>query len=157
MPRPGGDCFQRLESLGAKRVEIEGPDLSKIAVRPARPARKHKKRVEHHLRMRQRHEAVRARPVNRTDGLLDILTFRYLPWMESLAGKVDRPGTVVLPAKLRRRLGIEEGSFVVGEEREGGILIRPATVLPVEIYSPQRRAEFLLNNGGEPHREQNAR
>lgn len=66
--------------------------------------------------------------------------------MEALAGKVGRRGTVVLPAKLRRRLGIEEGSFVVAEEREDGILIRPAAVLPVEIYAPERRAEFLLNN-----------
>jgi AbrB family looped-hinge helix DNA binding protein len=66
--------------------------------------------------------------------------------MDSLASKVGRRGTVVLPAKLRRRLGIEEGSYVVAEEREDGILIRPATVLPVEIYSPARRAELLLNN-----------
>jgi AbrB family looped-hinge helix DNA binding protein len=66
--------------------------------------------------------------------------------MEALASKVGRRGTVVLPAKLRRRLGIEEGSFVVAEEREDGILIRPATVLPIEVYSPERRAEFLLNN-----------
>lgn len=66
--------------------------------------------------------------------------------METSASKVGRRGTVVLPAKLRRRLGIEEGSFVVAEEREDGILIRPATVLPVEIYSPERKAEFLLNN-----------
>ena len=66
--------------------------------------------------------------------------------MEPVASKVGRRGTVVLPAKLRRRLGIEEGSFVVAEEREDGILIRPATVLPIEIYTPERRAEFLLNN-----------
>jgi AbrB family looped-hinge helix DNA binding protein len=66
--------------------------------------------------------------------------------MEGSASRVGRRGTVVLPAKLRRRLGIEEGSFVVVEEREDGILIRPATVLPVEIYTPERRAEFLLNN-----------
>ncbi len=66
--------------------------------------------------------------------------------MESLASKVGRRGTVVLPAKLRRRLGIEEGSFIVAEERENGILIRPAKVVPVEIYTPERRAEFLLNN-----------
>jgi AbrB family looped-hinge helix DNA binding protein len=66
--------------------------------------------------------------------------------MEALASKVGRRGTVVLPAKLRRRLGIEEGSFVVAEAREDGILIRPATVLPIEIYMPERRAEFLLNN-----------
>jgi AbrB family looped-hinge helix DNA binding protein len=66
--------------------------------------------------------------------------------MEGLASKVGRRGTIVLPAKLRRRLGIEEGSFVVAEEREDGILIRPVTVLPVEIYTPERRAEFILNN-----------
>lgn len=66
--------------------------------------------------------------------------------MKTLASKVGRRGTVVLPVRLRRRLGIEEGSFVVAEEREDGILIRPATVVPVEIYSPERRAEFLLNN-----------
>ncbi|SRR6266852_1546588 len=66
--------------------------------------------------------------------------------MEALASKVGWRGTVVLPAKLRRRLGIEEGSFVVAEEREDGILIRPATVLPVEIYTSERRPEFLLNN-----------
>jgi AbrB family looped-hinge helix DNA binding protein len=74
--------------------------------------------------------------------------------MEALASKVGRRGTIVLPAKLRRRLGIEAGSFVVAEEREDGILIRPATVLPVEIYTPERRAEFILNNAvnGEDYR-----
>ena len=66
--------------------------------------------------------------------------------MEALASKVGRRGTVVLPAKLRRLLGIEEGSFVVAEERENGILIRPAKIVPIEIYTPERRAEFLLNN-----------
>jgi AbrB family looped-hinge helix DNA binding protein len=74
--------------------------------------------------------------------------------MDALASKVGRRGTVVLPAKLRRRLGIEEGSFVVAEEREDGILIRPATVLAVEIYKPGRKAEFMLNNavGAEDYR-----
>jgi len=66
--------------------------------------------------------------------------------MDAVASKVGRRGTVVLPAKLRRRLGIEEGSFVVAEERPDGILIRPAAVLPVEVSTPERRAEFLLNN-----------
>jgi AbrB family looped-hinge helix DNA binding protein len=74
--------------------------------------------------------------------------------VDALASKVGRRGTIVLPAKLRRRLGIEEGSFVVAEEREDGILIRPATVLPVEIYTAARRAEFILNNavGAEDYR-----
>jgi AbrB family looped-hinge helix DNA binding protein len=60
--------------------------------------------------------------------------------------RVGKRGTVVIPAALRRRYGIEEGSFVVAEPREGGVLIRPALVLPVEVYTPERKAQFLLSN-----------
>jgi AbrB family looped-hinge helix DNA binding protein len=67
--------------------------------------------------------------------------------VEALASKVGRRGTVVLPTKLLRRMGIKEGSFVVAEEREDGILIRPAIVLPIEIYTPERRAEFPQQRG----------
>lgn len=35
---------------------------------------------------------------------------------------------------------------MVAEERGDGILIRPAVALPLEIYSPDRKAEFLLSN-----------
>jgi hypothetical protein len=41
---------------------------------------------------------------------------------------------------------MDEGALVVFEEREGGVLIRPAVALPVEVYSPERKAEFLLSN-----------
>lgn len=61
-------------------------------------------------------------------------------------GKVGKRGTIVLPAKLRRQYGIEEGTMVVAEEAPYGILIRPAVVLPIEIYTPERKAEFLLAN-----------
>jgi len=59
---------------------------------------------------------------------------------------VGKRGAIILPARLRKRFGIEEGSIVVAEEREEGILIRPAVVVPVEIYSAERKAEFLLSN-----------
>jgi AbrB family looped-hinge helix DNA binding protein len=59
--------------------------------------------------------------------------------------KVGKHGTVVIPAALRRRFGLEEGSLVVVEVRDEGILIRPAVAMPVEIYTPERRAEFLLS------------
>lgn len=62
------------------------------------------------------------------------------------AAKVGKRGTVVVPAKLRKRLGLREGSFVTAEERDGGILLRPAVVVPVEKYTPERKAEFLLSN-----------
>jgi len=60
--------------------------------------------------------------------------------------RVGKRGTVVIPAALRRRYGIEEGTFIVAEPRDGWILIRPAVVLPVEVYTPERKAQFLLSN-----------
>jgi AbrB family looped-hinge helix DNA binding protein len=61
------------------------------------------------------------------------------------AVKVGKRGTIIVPAKMRKRYGIEEGSLVTAEERADGVLIRPAIVLPVEHYSPERKAEFLLS------------
>ncbi|MGB7553939.1 MAG: AbrB/MazE/SpoVT family DNA-binding domain-containing protein [Candidatus Korobacteraceae bacterium] len=60
--------------------------------------------------------------------------------------KVGKRGAIVVPARLRRKFGIEEGGLVVAEERPEGILIRPAAAVPVEVYSPERKAEFLLSN-----------
>lgn len=60
--------------------------------------------------------------------------------------RIGKRGTIVLPARLRRRYGFEEGTMVVAEESEYGVLLRPAVVIPVEIYSPERKAEFLLAN-----------
>jgi bifunctional DNA-binding transcriptional regulator/antitoxin component of YhaV-PrlF toxin-antitoxin module len=53
---------------------------------------------------------------------------------------------VVIPAALRRRYGIEEGIIVVSEPCDGGVLIRPALVVPIEVYTPERKAQFLLSN-----------
>ena len=64
--------------------------------------------------------------------------------------RVGKRGAIVVPAKLRRRFGIEEGATVVAEEREDGILIRPAIVVPVERYTPERKAEFLLSTAVSP-------
>lgn len=60
--------------------------------------------------------------------------------------KVGKRGTFVIPARLRRKYGMTEGSDIIAEETEDGILLRPAVTLPIEIYSAARRAEFLLNN-----------
>ena len=60
--------------------------------------------------------------------------------------RAGKRGAVVIPAPLRRRYGIEEGSLVVAEARPDGILIRPAVAVPIEIYTPERKAEFLLSN-----------
>lgn len=62
------------------------------------------------------------------------------------SARVGKRGAIVVPAKLRKRFGIEEGSIVIAEETGDGILIRPAMVVPVERYTPERKAEFLLSN-----------
>lgn len=65
---------------------------------------------------------------------------------ERETSRVGKRGTIVLPAVLRRRFGLEEGTLVIAEARADGILIRPAVALPVEIYTPERIAQFLLSN-----------
>jgi len=66
--------------------------------------------------------------------------------MDIEATKVGKRGTVVIPAGLRRKYGLEEGSLIIAEGREEGVLLRPVMTLPLEIYTPERKAEFLLNN-----------
>jgi len=66
--------------------------------------------------------------------------------MQSATIKVGKRGTIVIPANLRQSYGLEEGSQVSVEARPEGVLLRPVITLPVEIYSPERKAEFLLNN-----------
>ena len=61
------------------------------------------------------------------------------------ATKVGKRGTVVIPARMRHRLRIEEGSLVIVEEREGGVYIRPAMVVPMDPCTPERKAQFLLS------------
>ncbi len=61
---------------------------------------------------------------------------------------IGKRGTVVIPAKLRKRYRLDEGSPMLIEEREDGMYMRPALTMPaeVEIYTPERLAEFFLNN-----------
>ena len=60
--------------------------------------------------------------------------------------RVGKRGTIVIPAKLRKKFGIEEGSSVLVEEGRDGVVIRPALTLPLEVWSPERKASFLLEN-----------
>lgn len=60
--------------------------------------------------------------------------------------RVGKRGTIVVPARLRQRFGLEEGTLLIAEEQSGGILLRSAVAVPVESYTAERKAEFLLNN-----------
>jgi AbrB family looped-hinge helix DNA binding protein len=60
--------------------------------------------------------------------------------------KIGKRGTIVIPAALRQKYGFEEGSQIIVEPVPEGVLLRPVVTLPIEIYTPERKAEFLLNN-----------
>lgn len=64
--------------------------------------------------------------------------------------RVGERGAVIIPAAFRKAYQIEEGSLLVAEAREAGILLRLAAVYPIEIYTAERKAEFLLNNTSTP-------
>ena len=59
--------------------------------------------------------------------------------------KIGKRGTVVIPAGLCKSHGLEEGSLVIVEALPQGVLLRPVVTLPVEIYTPERKAAFLLS------------
>jgi AbrB family looped-hinge helix DNA binding protein len=61
-------------------------------------------------------------------------------------GRVGRRGAFVIPAALRRRFGLDEGALVIAEARPEGILLRPALALPLETYTLEQRAAYLLDN-----------
>lgn len=60
--------------------------------------------------------------------------------------KIGKRGTLVIPAAIRKRLGLEEGDLVVLEETADGLEVKPAAAVPIEIYAPERKAAFLLEN-----------
>lgn len=66
--------------------------------------------------------------------------------MTGTTAKLGKRGTVVIPAEIRRRFGLEEGSLLLVEPGDQGVLLRPAMAVPVEMYSTRRKAEFLLEN-----------
>ena len=58
---------------------------------------------------------------------------------------VGKGGDVPIPPSLRQLTGIDAGSIVTLEARDGEIIIRPLAD-EVELYTPERKAEFLLSN-----------
>ena len=60
--------------------------------------------------------------------------------------RVGKRGTVVIPAKARRRYGLGEGEMLVMEESPEGLLLKPVRAYEVEVYTSERTAEFMLNN-----------
>lgn len=66
------------------------------------------------------------------------------------SGHVGRRGTIVLPSSVRKRYGLDDGTLFISEEREDGVLIRPAVATPrdlSEVRSKIREALDELDRG----------
>ena len=55
---------------------------------------------------------------------------------------VSSRGQITLPARLRKRYGIKGGDVVILEERGNEVVLKPAAVLELEIYSDEQIAEW---------------
>lgn len=62
--------------------------------------------------------------------------------MQEITTLTDR-GTLTLPADVRKALGLKGGQQMLVETRDdGSIVLRPAMLVPVEIYTEARIQEF---------------
>lgn len=55
---------------------------------------------------------------------------------------VSTRGQITLPADIRKQFGIKSGEPVIIEDRNGELVLKPATVLAIEMYSPEQVAEW---------------
>jgi AbrB family looped-hinge helix DNA binding protein len=55
---------------------------------------------------------------------------------------IGQRGVLTLPAKLRKRYGLQQNDELIVEETAQGLLLRPCVSMPIEIYSEERIAEF---------------
>ncbi len=62
----------------------------------------------------------------------------------SETSKVGKRGTLVIPAKLRNRFGLKEGSLVIAQETSEGILLRPAIAMPTTVFTQDQIERLLL-------------
>lgn len=61
------------------------------------------------------------------------------------SGHVGRRGAIVLPSSVRKRYGLDDGSLFISEERDDGILIRPAMATPLDLEAVRRKIHEGLN------------
>ena len=59
---------------------------------------------------------------------------------------VSERGQITLPKEMRKRLGINAGTALVVEEDDGKLTLRPAAVTPVEIYSDEEIAGWMVED-----------
>ncbi len=75
-----------------------------------------------------------------------------------LLAKLDRKGQISIPKGPPKRIGVEgEAYFLVRLTPDGAILLRPAGVYPLEVYSEERIREFLEEDASDPEERERLR
>ncbi len=65
--------------------------------------------------------------------------------MQTRLALIQKRGQVTVPADLRRKYGLEEGTVVAITEEEGGIKLTPQEVMPADLLE---RIGQVLNQRG---------
>lgn len=52
-------------------------------------------------------------------------------------------GQITLPSEIRKKYGMDEGSILVAEDRNGEIILKPAAVFEVEYYTDEQVQELI--------------
>ncbi len=61
--------------------------------------------------------------------------------------KLGKKGQLSLPASVLRKLGLEGAATLMVEATDDGtVILRPAAVYPIELYSEARLKEFETDN-----------
>jgi AbrB family looped-hinge helix DNA binding protein len=59
---------------------------------------------------------------------------------------VAQGGLITLPREIRKKLGIKAGTTLVVQEKGGKIVLMPAALTPVEIYSDEEIRGWLVED-----------
>lgn len=76
---------------------------------------------------------------------LEFLNFRYSDGMSEEFLQMGKRGTVVIPAKLRKKLGLTDGCLLLVSEVEGSVRLRLAKVMNPDVDSRLKMAQRLLS------------
>jgi AbrB family looped-hinge helix DNA binding protein len=65
--------------------------------------------------------------------------------------KLGKKGQVSLPAAVLRKLGLQgKATLIVEATDDGAVILRPAGVYPIELYTDERIREFERENSIPP-------
>ncbi len=53
-------------------------------------------------------------------------------------------GQITLPSEIRKKYGMNEGSVLVAEDRNGEIVLKPAAVYEIDYYTDEQIKEWVV-------------